>query len=135
MRAILEHQTVKMESLEFCKFLLRLLGLWSINPAIFSILLVLRCMANMIFHAITLVALSLYILFHSDDINETIETGFACFAFATTMFIYCWMIKRKPLIDSAITKLDTVIDQSKYIFITRTTHIYPFGTKITTRNQ
>lgn len=111
-----------MQSLEFCKFLLRVLGLWSIDPNSSSILLILRYMGTMIFSAITLVALSMYILFYSDDINETIETGFACFAFATTMFIYCWMIKRKPLINSAITQLDTVIDQSKCIFITRTTH-------------
>lgn len=88
-------------------------------------------MGTMTFSAIELVALSLYIFFYSDDINEMIETGFACFALATTMFIYCWMIKRKRLINSAITQLDTVIDQSECIFLTATMHsmlsIYPFG--------
>lgn len=105
-----------MESLKFCKFLLRLLGLWPIDQSGSLISMVLRYMGTMIFSAVLLVALSLYILFYSDEMNEMIETGFACFAFATSMFIYCWMIKRKPLINSAITQLDTVIDQSKCCF-------------------
>lgn len=121
MRAVFEHQTIKMESLKFCKFLLGVLGLWPIDPASSAIRVVLRYMVTMIFSSINLIALFVYILLYSDDINETIEAGFACFGLATTMFIYCWMIRSKPLINAAITQLDTVIDQSKCTFYTQRT--------------
>lgn len=104
---------LKMKILTFSKFLLNLLSLWPMVDNV-TPLIIIRYIFTITAEIIILFALFLFVIQHLDDINTAIETGFACFAFATTIFIYFWMIKSKPRINSVLTKIETIIEQSEY---------------------
>lgn len=97
--------------LELCKLLLKKLRLWPLS--ITSTTSNLCHISNLIIEAILLIGTFKYAFQHLDDINEATEPAFAGFAFATSMFIYIWMISKKKSINFAIEQLETEVNGSK----------------------
>lgn len=102
--------------LDLCKYLLAKLRLWPLatSPSIGkkSIL----CYILLLFiEAILLIGTFKYALQHLDDIDEATEPAFAGFAFATSMFIFIWMISMKSSINYVIGELEMEVNESKSV--------------------
>lgn len=111
--------------LVLCKTLLNVLCLWptTVPPAISS----LRYFVKLSIELITLSGSYLYVLEILHDIDAATEPGFVCFAFATTIFIYTWLILRKRSIEHSLELLESYIDESKnecYIKSICTKYVY-----------
>lgn len=103
--------------LDLCKFLLEKLRLWPLttSPSIQkkSIL----CYILLLFiEAILLIGTFKYAFQHLSNIDEATEPAFAGFAFATSMFIFIWMISKRKSINFVIGELETEANESKMNF-------------------
>lgn len=66
---------------------------------------------------ILLVGTFKYAFQYIDDIYEATEPAFAGFAFATSMFIYIWMISKKTSINASIKQLEFYVNESKSMLL------------------
>lgn len=110
-----EQKTKKknMEKFKFCKFLLKLLKLWTSDNN--STLLIIRYLFTLTCHFLNLIALFVSVTQNLNDMEVATENGFACFAFAKSIFIYFWLIIKRSQIKSSIIKLETTIALRKLV--------------------
>lgn len=103
---------------DLSKLLLKKLCLWPFPTSSFiQITSVLRFFLNLFIESVLLIGTFKYALEHLDDIDEATEPAFASFAFATSMFIYIWMISKRRSISSTIDQLEFYVNESKTFFL------------------
>lgn len=97
--------------LNSCKTLLRVLCLWPTTvPPSTSLF---RYSVNLSIELVTFIGSFLYVLQNSDDIEEATDSGFVCFAFSTTTFIYIWLISKRYRIECSMSQLESYVIESK----------------------
>lgn len=100
--------------LELSKLLLKKLRLWPLAASSFiQITTMLQFLVNLIIESVLLIGTFKYALEHLQDFDEATEPAFASFAFATSMFIYIWMISKRRSISFAIDQLEFYVNESK----------------------
>lgn len=102
---------------ELSKFLLKRLRLWPLATS-FSVetASILLYFVNLIIESVILIGTFKYALQHIQDVDEATEPAFASFAFATSMFIYIWMILKRSAISLSIERLEFYVNTSKTFF-------------------
>lgn len=101
--------------LDLCKILLEKLCLWPLETTTSMHVTAIFCYFYKLFtEAILLVGTFKYAFQYIDDIYEATEPAFAGFAFATSMFIYIWMISKKKPINKTIGQLEIYVNESKH---------------------
>lgn len=102
--------------LELCKLLLRKLYLLPLaTSTLKQVISVLHYVLNLTIEAVLLVGTLKYALQHIEDIDDATEPAFASFAFATSMFVYIWMISKRRTICLAIDHLEKYVNESKNV--------------------
>ncbi|XP_055319545.1 uncharacterized protein LOC129577107 [Sitodiplosis mosellana] len=98
--------------LKLCKVLLEELCLWPLatSPSM-NKRSIFRYAVNLSIETTVLTTTLIYVLQNLQNIDEATEPGFACFAYATSMFIYVWMISKKHLISSSIDHLECCVNE------------------------
>lgn len=103
---------------DLSKLLLNKLCLWPLPTSSFvQTTSVLRYILNIFIESVLLIGTFKYALEHLDDIDEATEPAFASFAFATSMFIYIWMISKRRSISTTIDQLEFYVNESKSFYI------------------
>lgn len=99
--------------LNLCKTLLGELRLrpTSVSPTT----AMLHYSVRLLIEIITITGSFIHLLRIMDHIDEAIESGFVCFAFITTIFIYTWMIVKKYKIEQSIDDLECYVNESNSI--------------------
>lgn len=105
---------VNTQMFELSKLLLKRLRLWPLaTSSVVETTSVLLYFVNLIIELMLLIGSFVYAVQHIQDVDEATETAFVSFAFATTMFIYIWMISKRSAISFSMERLEFYVNESK----------------------